>query len=113
MVLQALDLAFSLACIKAGRTQMPVIEFHVAQGAQKPPANGTWYHRPFLGVIKTAGLIVHQQGLGRWSRCLLPEEGGKDIHLHDDAARGTLRQGGPVKGQGCLAFGTCSHRSFS
>jgi hypothetical protein len=60
MTIKVDDPAFFLPSLQAGWTEVPATEFHVAQGAQEPSAMITRDNSPFLGMIKTARLIIDQ-----------------------------------------------------
>ena len=78
MTIKVDDPAFFLPSLQAGWTEVPATEFHVAQGAQEPSAMITRDNSPFLGMIKTARLII-DQCLPLFSGLKATRKGGKHI----------------------------------
>ena len=72
------DPAFFLPGFQTGRAEVPAAEFHVAEGAQESAAMIARDNRLFLGMIKTARLII-DQCLSIFSGTKATIKGGKHV----------------------------------
>ncbi len=75
--------SFFLPSFQAGRAEVPAAEFHVAEGAQESAAMIARDHRLFLGMVKTARLIL-RQCLSLFSGTNAPIKGRKDVDPNRD-----------------------------
>jgi hypothetical protein len=93
MTIKVDDPAFFLSSFQTYRAEVFAAQFHVAQGAQESAAMIARNHSPFLGMIKTACLVIEQcLSLVYWPQAEAVIKGGKHINLNRDMAGGTWDQ---------------------
>jgi len=80
MIFQVTELALCLPCLEAGRTEMLIVELHITQCTQKPPATFTESDGLLLLMVEATGLAFDQQGFAGLARGTIVEQGGKDIY---------------------------------
>ena len=72
------DLALLFPRLQARWTEVLVSKFHVAQGTEETPTMIAGDYGLFLGMVKTAGLIIYQN-ISRLSGLNTTEKGGKYV----------------------------------
>jgi hypothetical protein len=90
--LQALDLLFLTARLKAAGTQGAAVPVDLAQCAQEPPATGAGRHRFLTGMIEALGLALHLHRFPILSLIDGPVKGVVQIGTRTGAAIGAIME---------------------